>query len=637
MDLNALEQNYQFRVQNGMFQDPLQSKPTPKKKKNFFLDQISTAGGILGGIGGSFIAPIAGTAGGAAAGSALGEALENLISGESVGKNVAKEAALGGVFGAGPIKLLKGGAALATGKGIQGASQAALTPLRAKAGQALTNSADDLAVKQFRLTPTQLNNFSNKFKEDAGTTIRKYGFQSADDITAKGIEPLQQQFDEAITSIPGVTKASLQKNIESRIGKLTASGPSDMQAIGSQLKKESDTFLKNYGDVIPANELNQIRRQFDDLVNYTEKTTNPARYGVNKRMADALRETLQSADPSGNLKNVGRELQKLRQLSDNVSKQGQVGRGSLPMNLPTLLGGGMGAAAGGPLAAAGAAVTTAAVNSPTGRRMAMTGAERLGSRLSNSGAKAAGQSNLGIVGRVGSVGALNGMAGQAPAQNSLEDALLNQSLENSAINPTNAPSANPMSSADMQGQYQNEQDMSSPYTRENLMSDIQRDPANSNKYMEYYANLQEIFAAPESKEKPLSAEASKVLSNAQIGLSALDDFESEITRDPSILSKRIIPGRGALGGAVGGVLGTRGADAAAGQIVDVIARLRTGAAITNDEAKRFETFIPQAGDPQNVQRQKLNYLRNQFEMVANRSTTGGGTDLESALMQQYAQ
>lgn len=130
--------------------------------------------------------------------------------------------------------------------------------------------------------------------------------------------------------------------------------------------------------------------------------------------------------------------------------------------------------------------------------------------------------------------------------------------------------------------------------------------------------------------KPLSAEASKVISNAQTGIQALDDFQRAVEEDTSVLTKRLVPGRGAFGGALGGALGTRGADAAAAQIVDVIARLRTGAAITNDEAKRFETFIPQAGDPQDVRTQKINYLKNQFEMVANRSGSAG-TDTQAAL------
>lgn len=634
MDLSLYQANYS-PVDLGDSPMPTRRQAPQKKKKNFWLDQISTGTGIAGGILGSFVAPVAGTAVGAGAGSALGAAIENMITGDSLGKDVAKEGALGAVFGAGPIKLAKGGLALARGAGMAGASQAALTPLRQKAGQALIGTADDLAIKQFRLTPTQLKNFQSKFKEDAGTTIRKYGFQNADDISTKGIQPLQEQFDAAITSIPGVVKTDLQKNLISKINKLSNAGPSDTQAIGGQLKKEASSLLKKYGDVIDPQELNLIRRQFDDLVNYTEKAANPARYGVNKRMADAIRETLQKADPTGQLKATGRELQKLRQLEENALKQGQLGRGSLPLNLPNLLGATVGGGAGGLPGALVGGATTQLANSNAGRRAAMRGVQNLGNRLTNAGEKAAGQSARGIATRLGTAGVATGLYGQGGQSPSLEDALLNYSSEGNNIATNAMPTNTAMmpSSANMDAQYQNMGAESSPYSRENLMMDIQRDPQNADKYIEYYSMLQEVFQPQVPEQKPLSAEASKVTSNANIGIQALNDFENAISADPSVLSKRIIPGRNALGGALGGVLGTRGADAAAQQIIDVIARLRTGAAITNDEARRFEQFIPTAGDNEQVRAQKLNYLRNQFYAVANR-TSGGGSDLESALLAQ---
>jgi hypothetical protein len=130
---STLQEYQAYQAQNATEQ--------PKKSKNFLLDQISTVGGILGGIGGSFIAPIAGTAAGAGAGSALGEAIENLIMGEDIGKNVLKEGALGAVFGAGPIKLLKGASAgasaLIKGAGGAAAKQAAKIAKQAAVGRLL--------------------------------------------------------------------------------------------------------------------------------------------------------------------------------------------------------------------------------------------------------------------------------------------------------------------------------------------------------------------------------------------------------------------------------------------------------------------------------------------------------------------
>lgn len=599
-----------------------QQKPQ-KKKKNFLLDQISTAGGIGGGILGSFLSPIAGTAAGAGAGSALGEAIENAIMGESLTKNVAKEGALGAVFGAGPIKLLKGAGAgaraLATGADdvVSAASRAALTPLRQKAGQAAIGAADDLAVKNFRLTPTQLKNFKGKFGEDAGQFIRKYGFQNADDIATKGVEPLQQQFDDAIGSITGVTKENLQKNLMKRVNSLVKAGPSDSKAMGKNLQAEVTALLKGQGDVIDAKELNTIRRQFDSLVNYTEKAANPSRYGVNKRVADGIRETLQQADPTGNLKNIGRELQKVLQLSDVAAKQSQLGRGSLPLNLPTLLGGVTGGAAGGPIGAAGMAVGTAAVNSPTGRRVAMQGAEKLGGALAKSGK--AGQSALGIAGR--QIGQNLMIPRQQPG--SLEDAIADQSLANSATSPMNAPSmTNPMNAANIDQPYQ----ISSPYSRENLLYDLQRDPANSDKYIEYFAQLDEIFNPPEATQKPLSqgqqerADLSTALDNVEglIGQGSINfgPIGSRVegvksmfnAADPETLSYK------------NAVSGLRAA----------ITKARAGASLTPGELKMLAQYTPSDTDSEQVVRSKLQQLR---AIYGYGQPAGEGSSLEDMLMQ----
>lgn len=137
----------QERIRQGL-QNELEKN---KKKKGFWTDQISTALGIAGGIGGSFVAPVLGTGAGAALGSALGEGIENLITGESLGKNVAKEGVIGGVLGAGPVKLLKGAVggakALATGADdvMGAASKSATTSIfnrGARGPLAVTNSAN---------------------------------------------------------------------------------------------------------------------------------------------------------------------------------------------------------------------------------------------------------------------------------------------------------------------------------------------------------------------------------------------------------------------------------------------------------------------------------------------------------------
>jgi hypothetical protein len=86
-----------------------------------------------------------------------------------------------------------------------------------------------------------------------------------------------------------------------------------------------------------------------------------------------------------------------------------------------------------------------------------------------------------------------------------------------------------------------------------------------------------------------------------------------------------------LGGLIGNAVGTNEYDAARQQVVDVIARLRTGAAISRTEEQRFLKFLPQPFDSPAVREQKLGYLERQFQRVAERNPQAG-TDIEAALM-----
>lgn len=114
-------------------------KGAQKPKRNFWMDQISTAGGIVGGIAGTAVAPIFGTAAGAAIGSGLGETLENVLDPDSGDwGNVGQEALIGGVLGGGPLKLAKAGIGAVRGGAV--AARAGAGAARAGGQQALKTS-----------------------------------------------------------------------------------------------------------------------------------------------------------------------------------------------------------------------------------------------------------------------------------------------------------------------------------------------------------------------------------------------------------------------------------------------------------------------------------------------------------------
>lgn len=82
--------------------------------------------------------------------------------------------------------------------------------------------------------------------------------------------------------------------------------------------------------------------------------------------------------------------------------------------------------------------------------------------------------------------------------------------------------------------------------------------------------------------KPLSPEAQKVKENAESGLRALAKIETMIGEDPSVLVKSALPGS----------LGARQYAAAKNEVMDVITRLRTGAALNLQEQDFYAKQVP---------------------------------------------
>lgn len=624
MDFQALEANYRpFELGDGVEQAPR------KKKKSFWIDQISTAGGILGGVGGSFIAPLAGTAAGAGAGSALGETLENALTGESLGKNVIEEGALGAVFGAGPLRLgraaLGARTAAKAGAGLsqalkQGAQEGAEFTLRGALGKSANKKATQMATKQFGLQGGFISKFQKRFGEDAGETITRYGVGSADDITEQATKQ-QKVFDELVKNTDTVKKSTVQKKLTTIAEALSKEGPSEQKALAKKLKAETSQLLKKYGDEIPASELNTIRGQYDNFVNYSMKQSDPRSYSLNKRIADTLRKTIQEASGSDQLKQTGLEISKLRSLAEEVATRAPTvaNRNASPLGLRNLLGagigGGLGFGAGGPMGAVAGAALTSALNSPTGRKLAATGAKKVAGSVTRSGAKASQNafSHGEIAKRVGGIGATRGLvAGSVPDVS--EEKQSPATIDGALAQSQKGFSGGMVAPADQ-----------NPYSRENLMADVQRDPKNAADYFELYQMYDEVFGAPETV--PLTGEAQKRALTAQSGLRSLGTLEDALSTDPGAFQRQALPNPL---GITGRLTGTTDIRAATDNVVDVIARLRSGAAITDEEAARFARFLPLPGDSQEDALIKLQSVRAELESFM--QSPSRGSSLEDALM-----
>jgi len=604
----------------------LQTPQQPqKKKRNFWLDQISTAGGILGGIGGTLVAPVVGTAAGGAIGSGLGEAIENLIDPESGDMgNIFEEAALGGLFAGGPLKLGKAAlgarGALATGKATglkeamkMGGKEASKFTLRGALGGTAQKKATQAATKQFGLTGNFLTKFSGKYGDDAGKVINQYGISSVDDA-GKAITQQQGVFDDLVKGAGNVKKSSVQKQLYGISDDLSKQAPTAQKQLGQKLRGETDQFLSQFGDDIPATELNKFRRQYDDLVNYTLKQSNPAEYGLNKRMADGIRKTIQDA-AGGDLKKTGMELSKLRTLEEEIGKRAATvaGRGTSPFGLRNLLGGAVGAGAGGPLGAAAGMGLTSAVNSPTGRRLAASAAQGTAKKLTEAGAKKASQSAARQVGtNLGGLAlARNALSGGATPEQPQQDPSLGEVMATvPQIDPVTGLSMTPQTA--LGGAMAQQPQTGNPYSKQNLMADIQRDPANAEDYIQYYAMLDEVFnPVQEAPESPYGRPSAEKYALAQSGLGAISQLEQMLAADPGVLQRSATPGQNlpVIGGLIRRGAGTGEYEATAQNILDTIARARTGAAMTEAEEAFYRRMLPQPGESPAAVQNKLQLLR----------------------------
>src|SRR5690606_18544065 len=120
--------------------------------------------------------------------------------------------------------------------------------------------------------------------------------------------------------IVGANKDDIVKLLKSDVPELRQKG----QAIVDGL---SEVLQRNGGKIEPT-KLNSIKAEFASLVNYNTKLANPAKASVNEGISKAMRKTLQGADETGRLKEVGLKSRDSRMLADIVESQSNLGKGA---------------------------------------------------------------------------------------------------------------------------------------------------------------------------------------------------------------------------------------------------------------------------------------------------------------------
>lgn len=625
------------------------NQPRPQKKKNFWVDQISTAGGILGGIGGSFVAPIAGTVGGAAAGSGLGEAIENILVGEDIGKNVAKEAILGGIFATPPIKAGKAllsaragaRAPIAASQALPGAAaaQTAKTGMQRK----MSDLGNSLLTSQYGTIGKPVARATRP--EETFGQLADYGLTKPDDVErvassftgANGLvskavskavgksqrvptDGIQQVFDDAVelnglvdkdaAAVQSVFRAQMKKLMGGPSGSLRAdANPNDVLEVMRALEKRAANLTgkgSNYRLSTPervdqAKALLAVRDELEDRLFQAAGANNSLATVLTPQFREQLLklqpgntqwqqfvdDTVMQSGDIGALRSSMAPFVRARQIIDEADINSMTFGGRAGNATPGFAG-----ALGGvvdPIAGAITGAAQTAVRSPVARVVA----SGLRGGANSVPANSVGRPSIpGITARVGAAGIGSGVVNQfnsdsGNSPNTLEDALL-----------TSQPVLRD-GPDDIQP---------SVYGREALLSDINRDPRNYDKYLDLYQAFN-----PERKADKLSATQQSQASRAQNALGDLQIVAGAI--NSGNIARTAIPG--SKNAFVGNVLGTSDIEAALFNIGDVILRSRTGAQAPESEIRAFVSgFLPRAGESKESQMYKLQRAYRELQGMA---------------------
>lgn len=175
------------------------------------------------------------------------------------------------------------------------------------------------------------------------------------------------------------------------------------------------------------------------------------------------------------------------------------------------------------------------------------------------------------------------------------------------------------------------QQAQSPYSRENLLYDIQRDPENADKYISYFQTMDEIFN-PQQEGLELNNTAIQSLTDLQTGLDNLGALEQRISES------------GANAPFLGGLRSLNPLDTEAkslraeiDRVKQVVGKALEGGVLRKEDEEKYARILPTIDDTDEVARRKIEAIRGDLQnklntFYANQQQFSGGSSLENALM-----
>lgn len=504
-----------------------------------------------------------------------------------------------------PQSMLEGAALGAGGAGAFGALGSLLSKGRGLASKGLTNTADSLALKSLRPSPSQQAGFFKETGEKMGDFIKQRGLQGSgyDEIAGK-VQPLQESFDQfAQNPDLRIKSKDLFGIFEDKIGDLSKSTLPEQKTKAEYLQKVFNNVKGSVnGEEVGADVLTSLRKEADELVkNYK---FDDASKGNLQILRDVYQQSVRdAADRAGievngmSAKQLGVELSKYYKLLDVAEKQQFLGQGSLPIGLTGWLGGGLGGAiAGLPGAAVGMASSKFA-NNPKVIGGASKLAGGLGEILNGGGASQVGQAGGQIAARLPA--ALSSILA-APAQNNNQQSDTNQSQNFQEVPPAEMLTQSVNTS---QPERKITPEMMSRVFMAEAQGQLSAKAANAIKAAYDVQEQSMKDSAKGGSDKGLTSAAAQMLGKANAGNAALTRIDSVLSKNPVKLLLLNTPG----------TPGARQLEADYSSLADAIGGLRTGASVSPEQSKYYRNILPKVGDSPETIKSKLDAVRQELQ------------------------
>jgi len=585
LEQKNLEQSVSTQA-SGMFSNTTPVTAPPQQDKGFrATDLLPIAGGIIGGVGGTFLAPGVGTVVGGGAGAAAGEALRQMLEKEETD---AGKIAIEGALGAIPI-----------GKFAKGAKVAKTIVAKKALEKGVLEKgaiAIEEGVRKIRVKP----GVGGAQQEKAiNETLNRLGLKGSAQKQYENLQPamnkLEGEIQQIIKANPGVVvvKEDIKKSFLDKLKTSLRSKDLTQKQAQTEVSGYLNDLIKASGGAGKFTNIDLARlRHLKKLVNEDYGAVNDIleRGGTLTPRQKVIHVAWSSLDDA--VKTASPEMKKVLLDESNLYKAASP-LSAARANPPTFRFAGTSVPAGVTQKGRDLAAGALRVPGQIGEKLSAPtiAGEAIRQTLSQSG-KRVGANLLGI------------------GQETSGDLSQGQLSTGSVASPTNITSA----------QQAVNQANENPYPFENYQSDLQRDPKNASFYEKRFKEYQEYYGG---EKKPTTVAGQNVQNLAKSGARGLEEARKIYSEDPDILTKQLVPGN----------FFSRQFDSAITRTVEALLRARSGAAVPETEVKRYMTkFAPTFGDSPEVVRFKFD----QLEQDLNDALQGAGNIKDTFSIDQQA-